>query len=83
MTKQEFLDRLKNAQGEERLALQGQLRGLVETLPEKQKLVLSLKWYEHLSDKELATLLAVSTESVTKLHEEAIDQLYRGIGGAA
>ena len=82
-SKQEFLAHLKSAEGEERKDLHRQMRAQVGALPEKQGLVLSLKWYEHMSDKEIGRVLDMPTERITKLHEEAIDLIYRGFGGAA
>ncbi len=51
------------------------IKEVIETLPEKQRLVLSLVYYNELSQKEVATVLAVTEARVSQLHKEAIERL--------
>ena len=51
------------------------IKEIVETLPEKQKLVLSLVYFNELSQKEVAQVLGVTEARVSQLHKEALDRL--------
>lgn len=47
----------------------------IEDLPEKQKLVLSLYYYEELNLKEIGKILNVTESRVSQLHTQAIEKL--------
>jgi len=55
--------------------LQDNLSGLIRNLPEKQKLVLSLYYYEDLNLKEIAKVLEVTESRVSQLHTQGILRL--------
>lgn len=52
---------------------------LIERLPEKERLVLSLYYYEELTLKEIATILEVTESRVCQIHGQAILHLRAGI----
>lgn len=47
----------------------------IEELPEKQKLVLSLYYYEELNLKEIGRILEVTESRVSQLHTQAVERL--------
>jgi RNA polymerase sigma factor for flagellar operon FliA len=47
----------------------------IEELPEKQKLVLSLYYYEDLNLKEIGRILDVTESRVSQLHTQAVNKL--------
>ena len=47
----------------------------VEGLPEKQKLVLSLYYYEDLNLKEIGRILDVTESRVSQLHTQAVQKM--------
>jgi len=47
----------------------------IEQLPEKQKLVLSLYYYEELNLKEIGKILDVTESRVSQLHTQAVERL--------
>jgi RNA polymerase sigma factor for flagellar operon FliA len=47
----------------------------IEELPEKQKLVLSLYYYEDLNLKEIGRILEVTESRVSQLHTQAVEKL--------
>jgi RNA polymerase sigma factor for flagellar operon FliA len=47
----------------------------IEELPEKQKLVLSLYYYEDLNLKEIGKILEVTESRVSQLHTQAVIKL--------
>jgi RNA polymerase sigma factor for flagellar operon FliA len=47
----------------------------IDDLPEKQKLVLSLYYYEDLNLKEIGKILEVTESRVSQLHTQAVDRL--------
>ncbi|MGE0171791.1 MAG: sigma-70 family RNA polymerase sigma factor [Oligoflexales bacterium] len=47
----------------------------IEELPEKQKLVLSLYYYEDLNLKEIGKILEVTESRVSQLHTQAVERL--------
>ena len=49
----------------------------IESLPEKQRLVLSLYYYEDLNLKEIGDILEVTESRVSQLHTQAIITLKR------
>lgn len=53
----------------------------IEELPEKQKLVLSLYYYEELNLKEIGKILDVTESRVSQLHTQAIERLRMKLKG--
>jgi RNA polymerase sigma factor for flagellar operon FliA len=51
------------------------LKDHIKDLPEKQKLVLSLYYYEDLNLKEIGRILEVTESRVSQLHTQAVDKL--------
>ena len=47
----------------------------IEELPEKQRLVLSLYYYEDLNLKEIGQVLRVTESRVSQLHAQAVSRL--------
>jgi RNA polymerase sigma factor for flagellar operon FliA len=47
----------------------------IEELPEKQRLVLSLYYYEDLNLKEIGKVLDVTESRVSQLHAQAVSRL--------
>ena len=47
----------------------------IEELPEKQRLVLSLYYYEDLNLKEIGKILSVTESRVSQLHTQAVEKL--------
>ncbi|MCL5954310.1 MAG: FliA/WhiG family RNA polymerase sigma factor [Nitrospirae bacterium] len=71
-------DHLPGPKGEDPLSrlLQGEaldaLAGALDALPEKQRLVLTLYYYEELTMKEVAQVLDVSESRVSQIHSQAL-----------
>ena len=55
------------------------LEKALDSLPEKQRLVLSLYYYEELSMKEVAAVLEVSESRVSQIHTLAIKNLKKAL----
>ncbi len=53
----------------------GMLLGVVRTLPERMRLVLSLYYFEDFSLREIGELLGVTESRVSQLHSAAVDQI--------
>ena len=53
----------------------GELREALATLPERQQTVLSLRYVEELTLKEIATVLGVSEPRVCQIHNAAVQKL--------
>ena len=52
--------------------IKGMLLKVLEDLPEKEKLVISLFYYHELSNKEIAEVLELSESRISQLHTKAI-----------
>jgi RNA polymerase sigma factor for flagellar operon FliA len=52
----------------------------IEELPEKQRLVLSLYYYEDLNLKEIGKILDVTESRVSQLHAQAVSRLRSKLG---
>jgi len=76
-----FLDSLVDArdlgalEGLERQELTRQLAACIEALSEKERLVVSLVYYEELSQKEVSEVLGVTEGRVSQLHSQALAKL--------
>jgi len=51
------------------------LKEALEKLPEKEYLIISLYYYEEMSQKEIASVMEVSPSRVSQLHKKAIFRL--------
>jgi len=76
--REETPDRL--AQANERRT---QMKALIETLPDRPKTVLSLIYYNELSQKEVAQVLEVTEARISQIHKEALEKLRRKLKSAA
>ena len=56
-------------------SIKGIVTGAIEDLPERQRLVLSLYYYEDLNLKEIGKILRVTESRVSQLHAQAISRL--------
>jgi RNA polymerase sigma factor for flagellar operon FliA len=59
----------------ERADVQKLLAGVLDRLPEKERLVVTLHYYEEFSFKEIAEVLELSSSRVSQLHTKAIYRL--------
>jgi len=55
------------------------MAGMIEKLPEKERLVLTLYYYEELTLKEIAAILEVTESRVCQIHGQAITRLRAAI----
>ena len=55
--------------------LRGALKGCLDELPEKQRLVISLYYFEDLNRKEIGRILGVTESRISQLHSMAVLQL--------
>lgn len=60
-----------------------QLAGLIGVLPEKEKIVLSLYYWDELTMKEIGKVLGVTEGRVCQLHAQALMRLKANLDGAA
>ncbi len=76
-----LLDNLKDPQGKtplevlEASELTRELAGYLEKLSEKERLVVSLYYYEELAQKEIAEVLEITEGRVSQLHSQALVKL--------
>ncbi len=63
-----------------RHSLKDQLISLIQQLPEKEQLVLSLFYFNELSFTEIAEVLNLSTSRISQLHSKAIFRLRGSLG---
>ena len=69
-------DRLNNPLNQLKLkSIKGTVTKAIEDLPERQRLVLSLYYYEDLNLKEIGKILRVTESRVSQLHAQAISRL--------
>jgi RNA polymerase sigma factor for flagellar operon FliA len=59
------------------------LKALIEDLPEKQKQVLSLIYFNELSQKEVAEVLQVTEARVSQLHKESLERMRKKLRSRA
>ena len=66
--------------------LEGEMRKhlveMIETLPEKERLVLTLYYYEELTMKEIGLTLGVVESRISQIHASAVGRLRRTLGVA-
>lgn len=70
----------RQAQANER---RGLMKAAIEQLPEKQKVVLSLIYYNELSQKEVAHVLEVTEARISQIHKEALERMRRKLASSA
>lgn len=56
-------------------SIKGIVTGAIEDLPERQRLVLSLYYYEDMNLKEIGKILRVTESRVSQLHAQAVSRL--------
>ena len=56
------------------------LRETIDSLPEAEKVVMTLTEYEGLTDAEIASVLTESEATVAALHESALERLAAAVG---
>ncbi len=59
------------------------MKELIEGLPERQRMVLSMVYYNELSQKEVAQALGVTEARISQLHKEALERLRRRLKSSA
>ena len=59
------------------------MKELIESLPERQRMVLSMVYYNELSQKEVAVALGVTEARISQLHKEALERLRRRLKSSA
>ena len=58
------------------------LGGVIDALPEKEKLVITLYYYEEMTLKEIADIIGVSESRVSQIHSKVILKLRSKLGAA-
>jgi len=56
------------------------LRSVIGTLPEKERMVIVLHYYEGLTMKSIAKILGVSESRVSQIHSKTLMKMRQGIG---
>lgn len=69
-------------EGIARRQLAARLAAAVAALPERQQLVISLRYVEELTNREIARILGVSEPRVCQIHGDAIARLRAALDGA-
>lgn len=59
----------------EKKELTNQLANAIENLPEREKMVISLYYFEEMTLKEISTILEVSESRISQLHTKAVSRL--------
>lgn len=76
-----FMDQLRDLRGVspadelDRKELVGEMADAIECLSEKERLVVSLFYYEEFTQKEIASVLALSEGRISQLHSQALLKL--------
>ncbi len=65
--------------GFEEKELHQELARAVQTLPERERLVIALYYVEHLTMKDISLVLSVSETRVSQLHAQAVKRLRRAL----
>lgn len=81
-----LLDTIKSfVEGPEDSAIKEQLINklgeIIDSLPDKEKLVITLYYYEELTMKEIGEVLKISESRVSQIHSEAVKTLKRKLKG--
>ena len=63
--------------------LKQSLAAAIDRLPEKEKMILSLYYWDELTMKEIATVLEITEGRVSQLHKQALMRLKSRFGGGA
>ena len=59
------------------------IKDMIDGLPERQRLVLSMVYYNELSQKEVAKVLGVTEARISQLHKEALGRLRKRLKSGA
>ncbi|HSO01363.1 MAG TPA: sigma-70 family RNA polymerase sigma factor, partial [Gaiellaceae bacterium] len=62
--------------------IKDRLAGAIESLPERERLVVALYYFESLTLREIGEVLGVTESRVSQLHTKAILRLKARLGGA-
>ena len=74
-------DVLTDTESEERMVEKIALRQAVEALPEREKLVIQLRYYHGLTQQRAAKVLSVSQVQVSRIEKKALEMLRETMGG--
>ena len=74
-------DVLTDTESEERMVEKIALRQAVEALPEREKLVIQLRYYHGLTQQRAAKVLSVSQVQVSRIEKRALEMLRETMGG--
>ncbi len=74
-------DVLTDTESEERIVEKIALRQAVEALPEREKLVIQLRYYHGLTQQRAAKVLSVSQVQVSRIEKRALEMLRETMGG--
>ena len=74
-------DVLTDTESEERMVEKIALRQAVEALPEREKLVIQLRYYHGLTQLRAAKVLSVSQVQVSRIEKRALEMLRETMGG--
>ena len=74
-------DVLTDTESEERMVEKIALRQAVEALPERERLVIQLRYYLGLSQQRAANVLSVSQVQVSRIEKRALEMLRETMGG--
>lgn len=74
-------DVLTDTESEERMVEKIALRQAVEALPERERLVIQLRYYHGLTQQRAAKVLSVSQVQVSRIEKRALEMLRETMGG--
>ncbi len=74
-------DVLTDTESEERIVEKIALRQAVEALPERERLVIQLRYYHGLTQQRAAKVLSVSQVQVSRIEKRALEMLRETMGG--
>lgn len=74
-------DVLTDTESEERMVEKIALRQAVEALPERERLVIQLRYYHSLTQQRAAKVLSVSQVQVSRIEKRALEMLRETMGG--
>ena len=74
-------DVLTDTESEERMVEKIALRQAVEALPERERLVIQLRYYHGLTQQRAAKVLSVSQVQVSRIEKKALEMLRETMGG--
>ena len=72
-----FQDPLKSVEGKD---LVEKLRAAIEELPERERLLMTLYYYEELTLREIGEILGLSEGRICQIHSQAVSRLRQALG---